>query len=116
LIPSTPKSTTGNECRASLRSSSNTHSPPILQVAIACDGSVINKYPNFREHCQTYLNQLTQDDGTFCPLSAVDFDSDFQGKEALTGVRPSTLISLDPAPDSGIFGAAVAVAIATPES
>ena len=52
-------------------------------LAIACDGSVINKYPGFRQRCQDYLDQLTD-----------------------------RSVTLELAPESAILGAAVAVAVA----
>lgn len=52
-------------------------------LAIACDGSVINKYLGFRQRCQDYLDELTDH-----------------------------AVTLEPAPDSAIIGAAVAVAVA----
>lgn len=68
-------------------------------LSIACDGSVINKYPGFRDRCQGYLQQLTQ-------------ETNLQ-----TGSSGSTapFISLQPAPESAILGAAVAVAVAVAE-
>lgn len=68
-------------------------------LSIACDGSVINKYPGFRDHCQAYLDQLTH-------KTAASHES--------LDPLPS-LIHLDPAPESAILGAAVAVAIAVSE-
>ena len=67
--------------------------PESRSLSIACDGSVINKYPGFRDSCQTYLNQLT---------------------EQTSGTTESS-ISLDLAPESAIVGAAVAVAVAVAE-
>lgn len=69
-------------------------------LSIACDGSVINKYPGFRDRCQGYLSQLTEQ--TNRSLGSLD---------AATG--PS--ISLELAPESAIVGAAVAVAVAVAE-
>ncbi|KAF9886013.1 hypothetical protein FE257_012069 [Aspergillus nanangensis] len=66
-------------------------------LSIACDGSVINKYPGFRDRCQGYLNELTQD--TPATQKASDATS-------------SPSIRLDLAPESAILGAAVAVAVA----
>ncbi|KAJ5082090.1 Hexokinase-1 [Penicillium argentinense] len=62
-------------------------------LSIACDGTVINKYPGFRDTCQSYLDQLAQQS------------------------HPSSIspIRLDPAPESAILGAAVAVAVAVAE-
>lgn len=62
-------------------------------VSIACDGTVINKYPGFRDTCQRYLDKLSRQ------------------------THPSVVsaIRLDPAPESAILGAAVAVAVAVAE-
>ncbi|KAJ5286803.1 Hexokinase-1 [Penicillium angulare] len=62
-------------------------------VSIACDGTVINKYPGFRDNCQAYLDALA--------------DQSHPGSKSA--------ISLDPAPESAILGAAVAVAVAVAE-
>ncbi|KAL4866378.1 hypothetical protein BDV12DRAFT_187453 [Aspergillus spectabilis] len=64
-------------------------------LSIACDGSVINKYPGFRDRCQSYLNQLTEVTSKGSQTSDED-----------------PCIRLEPAPESAIFGAAVAVAVA----
>jgi hexokinase len=58
-------------------------------LTIACDGTVINKYPGFRDACQNYLNQLAEETypGTGCS------------------------ILLNPAHESAIVGAAVSVAV-----
>lgn len=64
--------------------------PESRSLSIACDGSVINKYPGFRDSCQTYINQLAEQ----------------------TNGTTESLISLDLAPESAIVGAAVAVAVA----
>ncbi|KAB8075329.1 hypothetical protein BDV29DRAFT_109790 [Aspergillus leporis] len=66
-------------------------------LTIACDGSVINKYPGFRDSCQDYINQLLQ--GINVSSGTLD-----------AAANPS--IRLDPAPESAILGAAVAVAVA----
>ncbi|KAL4992475.1 hypothetical protein BDW68DRAFT_149799 [Aspergillus falconensis] len=69
-------------------------------LSIACDGSVINKYPGFRDRCQVYLNQLTQETNAA------------KGSE-ISEAGPC--IRLEPAPEGAIFGAAVAVAVAVAE-
>lgn len=56
------------------------------RMAIGCNGSVIEKYPLFRELCQSHLDELT----------------------GLSGAEPGS-ISLEIAVESAIFGAAVAV-------
>ena len=69
-------------------------------LSIACDGSVINKYPGFKDRCQAYLDQLT--------LGEVLLESDGGSSIITDGPR----ISLELAPESAILGAAVAVAVA----
>lgn len=69
-------------------------------LSIACDGSVINKYPGFRDRCQGYLKQLTRE--TNLSLGIED-----------SATAPT--ISLEFAPESAILGAAVAVAVAVAE-
>ncbi|KAL1968525.1 hypothetical protein VTN77DRAFT_1735 [Rasamsonia byssochlamydoides] len=73
---------------------------PSKSLSIACDGSVINKYPGFRDQCQAYLDMLTRH--TDAGPETVDLSA-----------KPS--ISLELAPESAIFGAAVAVAVALDE-
>jgi Hexokinase len=62
-------------------------------VSIACDGTVINKYPGFRDTCQMYLDQLS----------------------AQSHPTSTSAIRLAPAPESAILGAAVAVAVSVAE-
>jgi hexokinase len=62
-------------------------------VSIACDGTVINKYPGFRDTCQRYLDQLS----------------------AHSHPTSTSAIRLAPAPESAILGAAVAVAVSVAE-
>ncbi|PWY69580.1 hexokinase [Aspergillus heteromorphus CBS 117.55] len=71
-----------------------------LSLSIACDGSVINKYPGFRDRCQAYLNDLAKE----THVSPASLDA---------ATEPS--VRLDPAPESAILGAAVAVAVAVAE-
>ncbi|KAI9370481.1 hypothetical protein BJX61DRAFT_87982 [Aspergillus egyptiacus] len=66
-------------------------------LSIACDGSVINKYPGFRDRCQTYLNQLARETNSSKGIPISDAEP---------------RIRLELAPESAIFGAAVAVAVA----
>ncbi|OAG08502.1 actin-like ATPase domain-containing protein [Paraphaeosphaeria sporulosa] len=56
------------------------------KMAIGCNGSIIEKYPSFRELCQSHLDELT----------------------TASGAEPKS-ISLEIAVESAIFGAAVAV-------
>ncbi|KKY18153.1 putative hexokinase [Phaeomoniella chlamydospora] len=67
------------------------------KLTIACDGSVVNKYPGFREMCSSYIASMIAAEGR---------------------TRSSTLpeIHLEPSCDAPIFGAAVAVAVAICES
>ena len=58
----------------------------VNHMTIGCNGSVIEKYPNFKEYCQQRLNELTD----------------------LSGGRTGAVV-LEPALESAIFGAAVAV-------
>ena len=127
LLPGTPQSSAQKDGLESPRSPSSATqgvgSSSRLQVTIACDGSVINKYPDFRSRCQEYLNQLTQDDDDVTtssapPQSPAESD-DLAATKAVavtvtSSVRavPVPTIFLDPAPESAIFGAAVAVAVA----
>ncbi|GJP94331.1 hypothetical protein CBS115989_3363 [Aspergillus niger] len=69
-------------------------------LSIACDGSVINKYPGFRDRCQGYLNDLVKE------TNALRQSSD---------PTPEPQVCLDLAPESAILGAAVAVAVAVAE-
>ncbi|KAL4911599.1 hypothetical protein BDW74DRAFT_10622 [Aspergillus multicolor] len=95
--PDTPSSPSLKEPRevTITESESNTNC-----LSIACDGSVINKYPGFRDRCQAYLNQLTQETNSSMGLQISD---------------NGPCIRLEPAPDSAILGAAVAVAVAVAE-
>ncbi|EED21675.1 hexokinase, putative [Talaromyces stipitatus ATCC 10500] len=71
---------------------------PTKTLSIACDGSVINKYPGFRDRCQSYLDILTR-----------------ESADAGTQAEDNPSITLELAHESAIFGAAVAVAIAVTE-
>ena len=80
-------------------------------LSIACEGSVINKYPGFKDRCQTYLDQLMN------PDSSVVIESD----ESTTTTTTTTTttgarICLQSAHESAILGAAVAVAVAVGDS
>jgi hexokinase len=55
-------------------------------VTIGCNGSVIEKYPYFKDLCQSYLDELT----------------------GLSGAEPHSVV-LETAIESAIFGAAVGV-------
>lgn len=67
-------------------------------LSIACDGSVINKYPGFKDRCQTYLTRLVRRTAA----------------AAADGQAPPS-VCLEAAPESAILGAAVAVAVAVAE-
>ena len=66
------------------------------KTAIACDGSVINKYPGFKDMCHSYLAGMISADG-------------------YSGNYPPE-IHLETALEAGILGAAVAVAVCENES
>lgn len=55
-------------------------------VTIACNGTVMERYPSLRSRCQSYLDELT----------------------VLSGAKART-VTLEMAPESSIYGAAVAV-------
>ncbi len=77
---------TGIHALWSLRNRSENLSPSMAgHVTIGCNGSVIEKYPDFRERCQSFSDELTRASGA---------------KEGA--------ISLEIACESSIFGAAVA--------
>lgn len=61
------------------------------KTTIACDGSVINKYPGFRELCQSYIAKMISE------------------KQHKGQIIPE--IHLEPAHEAAILGAAVAVAV-----
>ncbi|KAK2808590.1 hypothetical protein FQN50_004622 [Emmonsiellopsis sp. PD_5] len=92
-----------------------------LNVSIACEGAVISKYPGFREQCQQYLNELTMEDkseGTppTPPLSPGDSEAASPSKKPISSTIAAPTIMLDLAPESAIFGAAVAVAVAVAQN
>ena len=64
------------------------------KTSIACNGSVILKYPGFRERCESYINRLMAES------SSAGGDCQ-QGK-----------IALVPTYEAALFGAAIAVALA----
>ncbi|XTI85911.1 actin-like ATPase domain-containing protein [Cenococcum geophilum] len=71
----------------SLRASTEGLSPASAgRVTIGCNGSVIEKYPYFKDLCQSYLDELTD----------------------LSGAEPHSIV-LETAIESAIFGAAVGV-------
>ena len=61
-------------------------------TTIACNGSVLEKYPSFRSQCQSFLDELTK----------------------MSGHNAGSVV-LEMAPDSSIFGAAVAASCAQEE-
>lgn len=70
----------------SLRARSEGREPKDSEhITIACNGSVLEKYPSFRSRCQSYLDKLV----------------------VLSSAKPGSVI-LEMAPESSIFGAAVA--------
>ena len=66
----------------------------VFKTTISCDGSVICKYPGFRERCQGYIASMIR--------------SDFSAPQSSRMEK----VILEPAVDAAILGAAVAVAIA----
>lgn len=78
---------TGIHALWALRTESEGFTPAAAErISIGCNGSVIEKYPFFRELCQSHLDELT----------------------TASGAGPKS-ISLEVAVESAIFGAAVAV-------
>jgi hexokinase len=75
-----------------------TPSPP-PKITIACEGSVINKFPGFRDSCQRYISEIIAYECATLREELLDDDS----------VLEDTVI-LAPAREGAIFGAAVAVA------
>jgi len=70
----------------SLRSRSEGCEPKDSEhITIACNGTVLEKYPTFRPRCQGYLDELV----------------------LLSDAKPGS-VTLEMAPESSIFGAAVA--------
>ncbi|KAF4552216.1 Hexokinase-like protein 2 [Elsinoe fawcettii] len=64
-----------------------------MKVTIACNGSILEKYPGFRARCQRYIDALTA-------LSVQEMGSEPEGR----------LVELSMALESSMFGAAVAAA------
>ncbi|OJD15116.1 hypothetical protein AJ78_04601 [Emergomyces pasteurianus Ep9510] len=88
-------------------------------VTIACDGTVINKYPGFHDQCQQYLNELTlerEPSRPSRPISPPDSATTSPSKQAISTVTTTPSITLERATESAIFGAAVAVAVAVSEN
>lgn len=102
--------------------------PSLASVTIACDGSVINKYPRFQTTCQAFLDSLTDfadppdlPDLVAAPPPVVGSGGSLSGPSdpptplstaptaAALGSGPRILLDL--APDTAILGAAVAVAM-----
>ena len=69
------------------------------KTTIACEGSVINKYPGFREMCQSYIARMIAADTTITTHDSTTFADNLPE------------IHLEPAHEATILGAAVAVAI-----
>lgn len=63
------------------------------KTSIACNGSVILKYPGFKDRCERFIQQMSKG-------------------VSLTQVFSSSKIVLEPTIEAAIFGAAVAVALA----
>ncbi|KAI2062593.1 N-acetylglucosamine kinase 1 [Ophidiomyces ophidiicola] len=115
ILPATPESASDDMLKVQTAQPPN--DPVRLQVNIACDGSVISKYPNFRSRCQDYLNQLTLEPEAAAVAASFDSATTAVSKTAVTSsVQQLPSITLDLAPEGGIFGAAVAVAVAAPSN
>jgi len=83
---------TGVHALWSLYYSSSGLTPKSVEaVSMACNGSIIERYPGFRECCQTSLDTLTR----------------------LSGCE-TRCVQLELAYESAIFGAAVAIAVVLP--
>ncbi len=63
------------------------------RVSVGCNGSVVEKYPGFGSTCQRYIDAV-------CDLSGAD----------------SSSVLLEPAIESALFGAAVAVSCVESEN
>ncbi|EEH38915.1 hexokinase-1 [Paracoccidioides lutzii Pb01] len=89
-----------------------------LNVTIACDGAVINKYPGFHKQCQHYLNELTLERDSSLPSPSLSLSqsatASSPSEQLITSVVTSPTITLELADESAIYGAAVAVAVAVP--
>jgi len=64
------------------------------KTSIACNGSVILKYPGFKRRCEKYINQLIQEEVSTC------------------GTIPAETVVLQATNEAAVLGAAVAVALA----
>ncbi|GAM84129.1 hypothetical protein ANO11243_021210 [Dothideomycetidae sp. 11243] len=73
-----------------------------MRVTIACNGSVLEKYPRFRERCQAHLDSLTAISTTRL------FDAADIAEHEKKSQRP--IVELRIAHESSMFGAAVAAA------
>lgn len=79
--------------------------------SIACDGTVITKYPNFRVRCQEYLDQLffaCRDKCFTCAMQSVSSSEISNFRQTSSSDR----IVLSYATESCLYGTAVASAIA----
>jgi hexokinase len=63
------------------------------KTSIACNGSVILKYPGFKSRCENYIARMIMEAST-------------------SGVFRAEKVVLEPTYEAAIFGAAVAVAMA----
>ncbi|KAF2153166.1 putative hexokinase [Myriangium duriaei CBS 260.36] len=69
-----------------------------MRVTIACNGSILEKWPRFRERCQAHLDALTA-------ISLRDHTNNFGSRKSHKGI-----VELRIAHESSMFGAAVAAA------
>jgi hexokinase len=67
------------------------------KTSIACNGSLILKYPNFRSRCQAHIAQLIAGDAT------------------ASGLAGTHEVILEPTDEAAVLGAAVAVALTKPQ-
>jgi len=66
---------------------------PTSRTSIACNGSVILKYPGFKDHCEDYINTIIRADNY------------------AHGVPTTASVVLEPTNEAAVLGAAVAVAL-----
>ncbi|KAI7597164.1 hexokinase-1 [Hortaea werneckii] len=113
-------------------SSSSSEGPNHHHVTIACNGTIVEKYPGFRAACQGFLDRLCHlSSSSSLPASAAsparegkqEDRRDLGAREGLVGqnadeadpcgagggAKEKRAVTLEMAPESSIFGAAVAV-------
>jgi hexokinase len=110
-LPPTTCPTSKPELDVALQRPDHEEGPALNNLTIACDGSVINKYPGFRDRCQEYLDQLTLEN-KLSPLYSDNMATPTASNKATSSTQPAPAIFLDLCPESALFGAAVAAAVA----